>query len=63
MSSYCANYKIDLKIHFTFFEPILKFRDISRSIYIPALEGSCYSLSENGIVYYATTYYFGDISV
>ena len=27
------------------------------------LEKSCYALSENGIVYYAMTYCFGEISI
>ena len=31
--------------------------------YIPASETSCYALSENGIVYYAMTYCFGNISI
>ena len=33
------------------------------AIYIYASERSLYALSENGIVYYALTYCFGDISV
>ena len=35
----------------------------TKAIYIYASERSCYALSENGIVYYAMTYCFGDISV
>ena len=34
-----------------------------KAIYIYVTETSCYTLSENGIVYYAMTYCFGDISV
>ena len=34
-----------------------------KAIYISAYESSCYALLENGIVYYAMTYCFGDISV
>ena len=34
-----------------------------KAIYIYASERSQYTLSENGIVYCAMTYYFGDISV
>ena len=34
-----------------------------KAIYIYTSERSRYALSENGIVYYATTYCFGDIAV
>ena len=34
-----------------------------KAIYIHANERSCCTLSENGIVYYAMTYLFGDIRV
>ena len=34
-----------------------------KAIYVYASERSSYALSENGIVYYAMTYFFGDISV
>ena len=34
-----------------------------KTIYIYASERSRYTLSENGIVYYAMTYCFGDISI
>ena len=34
-----------------------------KAIYIYASERSRYALSENGIVYYAMTYCFGDISI
>ena len=34
-----------------------------KAIYIYASERSRYALSENGIVYYAMTYCFGDIGV
>ena len=34
-----------------------------KAIYIYASERSWYALSENGIVYCAMTYYFGEISV
>ena len=50
--------------------PFLQFcADLSKKsksikvIYPHACERSCYALSENGIVYYAMTYCFGDISV
>ena len=39
-----------------------KFRSI-KAIYIYVSGSSRYSFSENGIVYYAMTYYFGDISI
>ena len=35
----------------------------TKAIYIYASERSCYAISDNGIVYYAMTYCFGDISV
>ena len=34
-----------------------------KATYIYASERSCYALSENGIVYCAMSYYFGEISV
>ena len=34
-----------------------------KAIYIYTSERSRYALSENGIVYYATTYCFGDIAI
>ena len=34
-----------------------------KAIYIHATESPCCTLSENGIVYYAMTYLFGDIRV
>ena len=34
-----------------------------KAIYIHATERPCCTLSENGIVYYAMTYLFGDIRV
>ena len=34
-----------------------------KAIYVYASEKSRYALSENDIVYYGMTYYFGDISV
>ena len=39
-----------------------KFKSI-KAIYIYASDRSCYAFSENGIVYCAMTYCFGDISV
>ena len=39
-----------------------KFKSI-KAIYMYASERSCYALSENGIVYYAMTYCFGDIRI
>ena len=34
-----------------------------KTLYIYLSGRSCYALSENGIVYYAMTYYFEDISI
>ena len=50
------------KVHFLQFCADLKKKSKSiKAIYIYAPERSCYALSENGIVYYAMTYCFGDI--
>ena len=56
--------KSSKKVHFLQFSTALskKFKSI-KAIYIYASERSRYALSENGIVYCAMTYYFGDISV
>ena len=56
--------KLSKKVHFWQFCADLskKFKSIKAS-YIDASERSRYTLSENGIVYYAMTYYFGDTSV
>ena len=34
-----------------------------KATYIYASERSCYALSENGIVYYAMTYCFGNVNI
>ena len=56
--------KLSEKVHFLQFcaDHSQKFMSI-KGIYIYASERSRYALSENGIVYYAMTYCFGDISV
>ena len=71
--------KMELFIHFPCLLPdlwslwslhFLKFRaDLSKksksvkAIYIHATERPCCTVSENGIVYYAMTYLFGDIRI
>ena len=56
--------KLSKRVHFLQFCADLskKCRSI-KDIYIYASERSRYALSENGIIYYAMTYCFGDISV
>ena len=56
--------KLSKKVHFLQFCADLSKKSKSiEAIYIYASERSRYALSENGIVYCAMTYYFGDISV
>ena len=52
------------KVHFLLFCADLSKKSKSvKAIYIYTSERSRYALSENGIVYYAMTYRFGDIRV
>ena len=56
--------KLSKKVHFLQFCADLSKKSKSiKAIYIYASERSRYALSENGIVYYAVTYYFGNIRV
>ena len=56
--------KLSKKVHFLQFCADLSKKSKSiKAIYIYASERSRYALSENGIVYYAMTYYFEYISV
>ena len=56
--------KLSKKVHFLQFCPEFSKKSKSiKAIYRYASERSRYALSENGIVYYAMTYYSGDISV
>ena len=56
--------KLSKKSHFLQFYADLSKKSTSiKAIYIYASERSHYALSANGIVYYAMTYCFGDISV
>ena len=56
--------KLSKKVHFLQFCADLSKKSKSiKAIYIYASERSHYALSANGIVYYAITYRFGDISV
>ena len=56
--------KLSKKVHFLQFCADLSKKSKSiKAIYIYASERSRYALSENGIVYYAMTYCFEDISV
>ena len=56
--------KLSKKVHFLQFCADLSKKSKSiKATYIYASETSRYALSENGIVYYAMTYCFGDISV
>ena len=54
--------KLSKKVHFLQFCTDLskKFKSI-KAIYIYASETSRYTFSENGIVYYAMTYCFGEL--
>ena len=57
-------FKLFKKVHFLQFCADLRKKSKSiKAIYIYASERPCYELSENGIVYYGTTYCFGDIRV
>ena len=56
--------KLSKTVHFLQFCADLSKKSTSiKGIYIYESERSRYALSENGIVYYAMTYCFGDISV
>ena len=56
--------KLSKKVHFLRFSADLSKKSKSvKEIYIHATERPCCTLSENGIVYYAMTYLFGDIRV
>ena len=56
--------KLSKRVHFLQFCADLSKKCKSiKDIYIYASERSRYALSENGIIYYAMTYCFGDISV
>ena len=56
--------KLSKKVHFMQFCADLSKKSRSvKTIYTYASERSHYALSENGFVYYAMTYCFGDISV
>ena len=62
--SYVKVFKLSKKVQFLQFWTDLskKFKSM-KAIYIFASERSRYALLENGIVYYAMTYCFGDIEV
>ena len=63
-SSWVMVLKLSKKVHFLQFCADLSKKSTSiKVIYIYASERSRYTLSENGIVYYAMTYCFGDISI
>ena len=56
--------KLSKKVHFWQFCADLNKKCKSiKVIYIYTSERSGYALSENGIVYYAMTYFFGDIRI
>ena len=56
--------KFSKKVHFLqFLANISKKSSFIKAIYIYACGRTRYALSENSIVYYAMTYYFGDISI
>ena len=56
--------KLSKKVHFLKFCADLSKKSKSiKAIYIHATERFCCTLTENGIVYYAMTYLFGDIRV
>ena len=62
-SSWFIVLKLSKKVHFLQFCADLSKKSKSfKAIYIYASESSRYALSENGIVFYAMTYYFRDIS-
>ena len=56
--------KLSKKVHFLKFcaDPSKKSKSI-KAMYIHATERFCCTLTENGIVYYAMTYLFGNIRV
>ena len=57
-------FKLSKKVHFLkFCADLSKKSKFVKAIYIHATERSCCTLSENGIVYYAMTYIFGDVRV
>ena len=63
-SSWVMVFKLSKKVHFLqFCAELSKKSTPIKAIYICACERYCYALSENGIVYYAITYCFGDIRV
>ena len=54
--------KLSIKVHFLQFCAELSKKPKSiEAIYIYATEMSLYALSENGIIYYAMTYCFGEM--
>ena len=56
--------KLSKKVHFLQFCADLSKKYMSiKAIHVYASGRSCYALSENGIVYYAVNYCFGDISI
>ena len=56
--------KLSKKVHFLqFYADLSKKSKFIKVIYIYESERSRYALTENGIVYCAMTYYFGDISI
>ena len=56
--------KLSKKVHFLKFCADLSKKSQSlKVIYIHAAKRSCCTITENGIVYYAMTYLFGDIRV
>ena len=62
--SYVKVFKLSKKVHFLqFWTHLSKKSKSMKAIYIFASETSRYALLENGIVYYAMTYCFGDIKV
>ena len=63
-SSWVMVLKLSKKVHILqYCADFSKSSKAIKAIYIYASERSRYALSENGIVYYAMTYCFGDISV
>ena len=62
--SWVMVFKLSKKVYFLeFCADLSKKSKFIKAIYIYASESSSYELSENGIVYYAMTYCFVDISV
>ena len=61
--SWVMVFKLSKKVHFLqFCADLSKTSKPIKAFYIYASKRSRYALSENGIVYYAMTYCFGDIS-